>query len=245
MKHLSRKKPCDDVNCSGVTTDDAKTLSDEQKNQIKVYKCEECNASFTTKYKKYYHKKTAHGHSKIYKDVKMVKTVQEVKQVVDSLQKDVTAMKRSDENSNEIEINTIKRLKAEISLLKNRKSEAVFQKLLEHHLNGKHKKLSSGYTDITTEYFHAEIKSWNSWKAATGQLFHYNFDDPKKELRLYFFGNPPQSQTLRDHIINRLADMKIMAFEILDNKDDIILCNLQNGEREHVRLPSYSKTNMD
>jgi hypothetical protein len=62
MKHLSRKNPCHDVNGSGVTQEDVKEMYDEQKTQGKVYECEQCNSCFTTKYKKYYHKKTIHGH---------------------------------------------------------------------------------------------------------------------------------------------------------------------------------------
>ena len=54
-------------------------------------------------------------------------------------------------------------------------------------LQGGHKKLKSGITDITTDFIHAEIKNWDSWKDAIGQLCVYQINDPKEKLEVYFF----------------------------------------------------------
>jgi len=80
------------------------------------------------------------------------------------------------------------KLLLELQYYKNRKNEAFYQLLLEQYLNGTHKTLSCGITDVTTEKCHAEVKEWKCWKEAVGQLTCYNLVDPKPELAMYMFG---------------------------------------------------------
>lgn len=64
----------------------------------------------------------------------------------------------------------IKQLEQEIVMLKNKKNEEQYQIIMERILGGGHEKLHIGITDITTPLLHAELKKWEDWKAAVGQL---------------------------------------------------------------------------
>ncbi len=76
-------------------------------------------------------------------------------------------------------------------------TENVYQKHLEAILHGGHVDYGIyGITDITTDDFHAEIKSWKSWKNVIGQLTSYNHASARLELRSYMYGDLPNKKKL-------------------------------------------------
>jgi hypothetical protein len=106
------------------------------------------------------------------------------------------------------------------------RKEIYYQNVLEHVLNGKHKVLPSGITDITTDNFHAEIKKWNKWKQALGQLLAYDTYDPRKELQVYLFNQ----YSIQNKIIaiNTFKKYDIIPFEFIEDeeKDKLFIYNL-------------------
>ena len=60
--------------------------------------------------------------------------------------------------------------------------------MLERLLGGSHRRLRTGITDITLKNTHVEIKRWERWSDAVGQLAKYQHAEPKQELRVYLFG---------------------------------------------------------
>ena len=119
----------------------------------------------------------------------------------------------------------LERQQFEILALKSKKDEIFFQKLLEKYFDAGHKKLPSGETDITTDTMHIEIKIWNEWKAAIGQLMSYNVDDPKQELRVYLFGK--YADRCRKVAIETFTQLNIIPY---DFTEDFNAINLINGE---------------
>ena len=53
------------------------------------------------------------------------------------------------------------------------------------------KHMRTGAPDITTPLAHIEIKRWNLWKHAVGQLKVYGYEAPKPQLIAYMFGKYP------------------------------------------------------
>lgn len=111
-------------------------------------------------------------------------------------------------------------LQMQLDIALNKKSEKVYQKLLEKHLGGTHKTLDCGITDITTDDFHAEIKHWPDWKAGVGQLKVYNASDPRPSLRLYLFGKAVNNKRDVGYILDN--DIDVFEVDINDNKELVI-----------------------
>lgn len=116
----------------------------------------------------------------------------------------------------------------------NKRSESYYQKILEKYLNGRHKKLPSGVTDVTNERVHAEIKVWNNYKAGIGQLACYNKDDPKEELHIYFFGEADAISMER--ITEMCIQNGVRPFEFQDyaHKTDIV--DLRTSDVVYVHM---------
>lgn len=163
-----------------------------------VHACEICKITYKTRQGLFKHDKKYHSN-------RPTKTDQE--QTKDGRTKQERTWKNScDDRITELEKrftailaeNAV--LKAKIDLCLSevnaaKQKECFYQNILESHLNGKHKKLPRGETDITTDAFHAEIKNWDCYKEAFGQLLAYNKDDPRNELRVYLFGKTPRQKT--------------------------------------------------
>ena len=71
-----------------------------------------------------------------------------------------------------------------------KKKEYFYQDFLERHLCGSHCRFKYGQTDVSTDNIHAEIKEFNKWKNAFGQLLYYNHVSPRSDLRIYLYGKP-------------------------------------------------------
>jgi hypothetical protein len=119
----------------------------------------------------------------------------------------------------------IKSLKTENALLRTRKTEEAYQLVLEQYLQGTHKRLTCGVTDITTDSLHAEVKGWSDWKHAFGQLMAYNLEDPREELHVYLFGSRPNKKQT-EQAVNMFQAMKIIPYEVHIPSPEC--CNLIN-----------------
>jgi hypothetical protein len=74
---------------------------------------------------------------------------------------------------------------------KRNQPELVIQKKLEKQYKGGHKSTPVGIIDIYTEDSLIEIKHWDGWKGAIGQLICYQYYYPKHMLHLHLFGPIP------------------------------------------------------
>ena len=74
--------------------------------------------------------------------------------------------------------------------------ETYYQKLAENLTGHSHSHNLYGDTDITTKDSHIEIKRWDKYKHALGQLLAYNMGDPRQQLKVFFFGTKPQQQNM-------------------------------------------------
>ena len=175
------------------------------------YECNGCN-------KKYSSLKSLSNHKKICK-----KPNEPIKRDENDTDNDVLKPFKTEKD---IEID---RLKLELMYYKNKNNESYYQKFLETLLNGTHKRLKCGITDITTDDFHAEIKNWSDWKEAVGQLICYNKHDPKNEMRLYLFGSCNEKKLNMIHEDCKSFD--IIIYNILNNEDNTIsICNMDTSE---------------
>jgi hypothetical protein len=108
-------------------------------------------------------------------------------------------------------------------------AEIYYQKFLEKHLNGKHMRLSTGVTDVTTIELHAEIKEWSCWRNAIPQILLYDRVERRDKLQLYFFGNYKEvkkKRVLKDLL--KLDVFEIFELSIVDN--NIIITSFKKDE---------------
>ena len=107
-------------------------------------------------------------------------------------------------------------------------NEDIFQKHLETILHGGHVDYGFfGISDITTDEFHAEIKSWKAWKNVIGQLTSYNHASPRGELRAYMYGVLPCKQKL-EVIKLLLTNCSIHLFHIKLCQDVLTIIDLKD-----------------
>lgn len=108
--------------------------------------------------------------------------------------------------------------------------EKYYQEIIEELLDGKHKILKSGITDVTNNDTHAEIKHWSKWKFLVGQLLAYNNCDCKPNLHAYMFGN--YSEQNKMIALDVFEKYNIIPFEFVNNYDSgkLLIVNLINKE---------------
>jgi hypothetical protein len=90
----------------------------------------------------------------------------------------------------------------------------------------------SGVSDVTTDYCHAEIKEWQDWKTAYGQLKSYNRNDPKEKLQAYFFGKYQELYKL--NAIDVLNADKIDCYEFKIEDNIVLIIDLATNEIIHT-----------
>ena len=73
--------------------------------------------------------------------------------------------------------------------------EIDIQRKLEKEYGYGHQECTRGITDILTPTTIIEIKNWNNWKEALGQLRAYNVDYPDRDMKVHFFGKQPNMNT--------------------------------------------------
>lgn len=114
----------------------------------------------------------------------------------------------------------ISALKLELQARKDRKHESFYQKLLEGHLGGTHKRLSIGETDVTTDTCHAEVKRWKCWKEALGQLMAYKCAEDKEHLQVYFFNNKYGRKEQATNVFKQFG-IEVFEFVIVEDGYEI------------------------
>jgi hypothetical protein len=77
--------------------------------------------------------------------------------------------------------------------------EQNFQQNLEKQLNAGSKSVPAGIIDICTDTEIIEVKHWNAWKQALGQIIVYSHYYPNHKKRVHFYGIEP-SQNIKDTI---------------------------------------------
>lgn len=167
--------------------------------------CENCNKSFSSKSTFYAHKKEC---------TKKETILQELKEEINELKKKQT--------STSIITNE---LKMQVMFLKNKKKEDYYQIILEQYLQNTHKKVECGITDVTTVSCHAEIKRWDCWKEALGQLISYNTVDPKDNIQAYMFGK--YGTVAKNTAINVFQKNGIKVFDFIENENVINILDIE------------------
>jgi hypothetical protein len=119
----------------------------------------------------------------------------------------------------------IQELETALLFYKQNKREQFYQGVVECFLNASHKTLACGITDVTTDTIHAEIKKWDDWKAAVGQLISYNIEDPKEDLHAYMFGSFGKKSKKSALDIMAKAGLKVFEFNIGDKSCSIVDAN--------------------
>lgn len=132
-----------------------------------------------------------------------------------------------DVEQQEIIVNEVK-TRVPITERKNTVSESFYQSILERYLEGTHKKiLNVGVTDVTTDTVHAEIKAWNAWKSAIGQIQAYNTAEPRTEQHIYLFGDMIPDEA-KEEAVKIIKKNGIECFEFVHAKKhklQIVNCN--------------------
>jgi len=215
IKHLSKKIICNPLN-PDISIDDIKNELINKK--LNSFECEGCH-------KKYSSKDSLRKHIRICKvlniDTKNIKNYNinnintqkdiNIYQEILNLKKEVLNLKLTKYSS--------------IASYKNiYENEKFYQLLLEKYLDGKHKKISCGITDITTSDCHVEIKIWNKWKEAVGQLTCYNIVDPKPTIAIYFFGK--YNVLSKNKALDIIKKCNIHPYEFIYSSDKVDLIDL-------------------
>lgn len=115
----------------------------------------------------------------------------------------------------------LKKLQDQIDFLKTNRKESFYQTIVEEYLQGTHKKLKRCVTDVSNDRVHAEIKKWDCFLEAIGQLTYYNWVDPKEELHIYFFGRTSQKDA--DYLIPLLMEKGFIVHTFRDTEDGVVI----------------------
>ena len=117
--------------------------------------------------------------------------------------------------------------------LNDKRNEAYYQKLLEIYFKAGHKKIGRvGITDITTDTSHIEIKKWDCWKEAIGQLFIYNNHCPKEDLQVHLFGKYDEAH--KKDAIKDFLKLNIKCYEFQHIGSSIHIVCLKTNDIIHI-----------
>lgn len=221
VNHLNRKTPClakhgqDFVNASDL-------LKEIEINEGRKYTCIKCLKKFKNRQSKYVHQRSC---TAAVVKTSTQHTIQELSDVVVKMQKNLVEIERSQPKHTSDDVSN---LLLELQYYKNRRNEDFYQRLLEQFLKGTHKVLPCGVTDVTTDDCHAEIKRWNCWKEAVGQLKCYNSDDPRQILSIYAFGNYIEKR--KNHAIKVAFGNGIKMYEFVHaDNESVQIKDLSNN----------------
>jgi hypothetical protein len=254
--HLERKTLCE-PNKLDLSVEEMLEFYDDllqKKTEPKKYTCEHCNKEFKTRQSKYKHKQRCTSIPSLSTSIQIIEETSSIQNIENKLmnqnkllqeqlnqnsilQEKINELKKQEATSskhNEI-VEKMRKMQVELLYYKNRKNENFYQALLEDLLSGNHKTLPSGVTDVTNDDCHAEIKAWDCWKEAIGQLWNYNKDDPKDNLCVYMFGKYSRP---KDLAIKRFQECGFKVFEFRDLDDgSICIQDLINNEICHTYKP--------
>lgn len=214
--HLERKNICAAIH-SNMQIEEIKEYCEQESSKKSGYACENCQKVFKTSQSKYQHKQRCKD-TIIDKRIKAyAEEVQKLTEIIDLERKQIRKLQQDN-----------KRLQIKYLFLKSKKNESYYQAVLEEMLQGTHKKLLVGETDITTDAFHAEIKQWDCWKESIGQLCSYKSCDPKDELRVYLFGK--YNEENKKNALEVFKNMNIKAFECIDKDEGLAIKDLSTND---------------
>jgi hypothetical protein len=208
-KHLTRKQAC--VPIDEAHNIETNLLLQELDTVVvyneKTYDCEFCGRRFNSRSNK-------STHRKVCKCNPVNKTALFEQTVLRKLVQEEICKQTQSSGTNHAEI--VKKLKLELAFYKHKKKEKFYQELLEQYLCGTHKRLECGITDVTTDTLHAEIKQWDCWKEALGQLMAYNIEDAKNELHAYMFGH--YSDTCKKAATKVMVKAGIKVYDLITDE---------------------------
>lgn len=124
----------------------------------------------------------------------------------------------------------IRKLKIKVGLLERKKPEEFYQLIVEEWLQGTHKKVACGITDVSNDTTHAEIKRWADFKHAAGQLFCYNEVDPKENLHLYFFGTVTIKAKETAVLVSKKMIPRVKIFTFVSNRGSVDIVNVETDD---------------
>lgn len=227
-KHLKRINACP-AKLSDISTTELLNAFNESRNEGKTLPCRFCRKLFGTKQTKYQHEqrcKKNPTHQTLDNTDNTANLAEEHRRLTEQLK----LANQEKEKANQ-EKERYEKLYYD-ALQTKRKCERTYQDILERYYGQGHKTLQSGVTDITTDTFHGEIKAWNCWKEAIGQLRCYNSDDPKAELHVYLFGQ--YDKTKKDIAKQRLLEQGFKVYEIVDENNTVVIHNIEDDSKTVV-----------
>lgn len=214
------------------------------------YTCRFCNKVLTSRQGRYHHER---DHCKLAKGNTAKDEIAEVKDRLKTVEialqvHEDTAKNYQKELSNyqqeltsyQQEISDkdkkVKDLELALQIAKQNIKEETYQKLLEQHRfpGATHLKVACGVTDITTDTVHAEIKRFEDWKEAIGQLMAYNVASPRSELHVYLFGN--YSTSCKRTMVSTLKELNMKPFEMFVTETTFSILDLLTHEEQHYDL---------
>lgn len=211
LKHLRRKTTCPS-NLNDISIDDyIKELLYHEYNET-TWDCEHCKRKFNTYQSRWRHLKTCKELRQKANTVTNKAYIE--KESLNEFNKQLTELR----NQNMVMDEQIAKLRLELQFYKNKTNEQLYQHLIEKYLEGTHCRLPSGVTDVSNDTTHAEIKNWDSWKEAIGQLTCYNIDAPRNFLHVYLFGRKPKKA---DIIFKAFNECNIKPFYFVCDEDCI------------------------
>lgn len=233
VKHLHLIKPCLPI-LEDIPIEVLLTHLQQLKNRQYKYKCDYCDKTFKTPQNKYQHKQLCKKRPQNESVDDQLTVLQSC--VSNTVQENIKLKQDNMRLKQEVSIALSDKTKFEVlyyeCLRNGKRTEKTYQDILEKYYGHGHKKLACGVTDITTDTFHGEIKAWNCWKEAIGQLHCYNSDLPRAELHVYLFGEySPKSKKIA---CSKLLEQGFSVYEFRHEDTYISLINLKDQSKTKV-----------
>lgn len=221
QRHLSKKIPCPPIK-SNILLEEIRSALNEVRDKDKYICCDFCDKVYSSRQGLYHHMKKYHpsenetvGQGILQPYIEKIKTleedlkdtIREYKLTLYSLQEALSELKEAN--------SLITKQKQELYVLKSRRNEDFYQVIVEQYLQGKHKRVGHGVTDVSNETTHAEIKKYDDYKSAMGQLLAYNSTDPKDNLHMYLFGNYTSKVLANAYELLNKYNIQLFVFETI------------------------------
>lgn len=228
-QHLSRKTACKCLHEQSPSIEEVKQIYKNLFERSGKFHCDGCDKMFASYHSRYVHKKN-------YCNNKVKKVAALEKQKSDLEEQQLTLQNRIMKQDGTIDTlrKEIETLRTDMLFLKDKKNEEFYQRALETlKFHGcTHQRLRCGITDITTDTLHAEIKVFDGWKEAVGQLLTYNQEMPRNQLHVYLFGK--YSKSCKQKAVEALTNLNIQPFEIQAVGQGVRITNLLTETEEFL-----------
>lgn len=241
-KHLQRKRLCSAI-LSSMTIED---IVEQQPDILNVrtcdvdqkpFVCKDCSSRFTMR-----SALSRHRHNTCPSRLEHQNTLIEERNDYIQLSTQLSAI--NDTNNHIIDENKhlknvindlgkkVQKLEIELQITKDDVSEKTYQTLLERFRfpGSTHMRFSCGVSDITTDTVHAEIKRYDTWKEAIGQLLSFNIASPRAEMHVYLFGK--YSVSCKKIAIEHFQKLNIKPFELQIENNKLIIRDVSNNHEQ-------------